>query len=449
MKQYTYKKLFKRFGVLFLVPNIYGMEYGVVKHDIYGEPSGEQFFMEVTKDALGIKNIHSPQEAIDKMQELFDAFEIRRKKDILQQIQLGGKNLAFYKGKAYINGLIPTIDIYDHLYLKTDQKSEYQVVQLYEVLGVNKEYSKKIETLARLNKCFNLLTHSIENFPIQFWNNIRGKDNSQIDAASNKYRKTYNNWNYKLQATVDYIKSLQDFGIDTRNLELSQELALNMQMLHNTYSEASQKVQNILAKYLEEFGKYIAYFNIYDSVKFLNEIYQLSKTYFLLDYWIDVIKRPEYNRYTHTEYMIRYLHQNELTPLYMISFFDVCKICEKMLAETTPEKSWRYNTFVVSAKKYANSRKRERPDDQTNFSLLLLQLHPKYFNYQFVPSKNQVHTNVKFPTLTPTASLGMLIRPSFGVAQPQTSFDISLENYNDGNEDEDMMDIDEDIMDID
>lgn len=100
MKQSTYKKLFKHFWVLFLVPNLYGMECGVVKHDInecwHKGISGEQTFVEVTRDALGIKNIHSPQEAIDTMGELFDAFNIRREKDEDMKTYLGGKNLAFY-----------------------------------------------------------------------------------------------------------------------------------------------------------------------------------------------------------------------------------------------------------------------------------------------------------------------------------------------------------------
>ena len=103
MKQSTYKKLFKRFWILFLVPNLYGMEYGVVKHNIneccYGKTSGEQAFVEVTKDALGIKNIHSPQEAIDTMGELFNAFNIRREKDEDMKTYLGGKTSHFIKEK--------------------------------------------------------------------------------------------------------------------------------------------------------------------------------------------------------------------------------------------------------------------------------------------------------------------------------------------------------------
>lgn len=52
------------------------------------------------------------------MGELFDAFNIRREKDEDMKTYLGGKNLAFYKGKAYINGLIPTDHSYDNLWLR-------------------------------------------------------------------------------------------------------------------------------------------------------------------------------------------------------------------------------------------------------------------------------------------------------------------------------------------
>ena len=380
MKQSTYKKLFKRFWVLFLVPNLYGMEYGVVKHNIneccYGKTSGEQTFVEVTKDALGIKNIHSPQEAIDTMGELFDAFNIRREKDEDTKTYLGGKNIAFYKGKAYINGLIPTDYSYDNLWLTNGKRAPYRVKQLYEVLGFNKSEAKKIEAIGRMSNNFHMLEKSVNYFPIQsFWEDIKDIPNAQISYALDDYRSHFKEWSHEyIKAAADYVISLRNLRIDTRNLRL------NPKNLHASYYKATKKTQELFMEYLKEFGKYIGYFNYDDSKNFLAEIRASSRFKSALDRWIDITQSPEYNRYTHTEYIIRYQHRNKSTPLYLISFNDVCKNCEQMLAETTPQKNGKYNAVVVSAENYANSRSRNRLDHLTNFSFLQLQLSPEYFH---------------------------------------------------------------------
>jgi len=379
MKQSMLKKLFKRFWILFFIPNLYGMEYGVIKHHIneYSHEGalGEQSFVEVAQDALGIKNIHSPQEAIDTIGELFDAFNIRREKDEDMKTYLGGKNIAFYKGKAYINGLIPTDYSYDNLWLTNGKRAPYRVKQLYEVLGFNKNEAKKIEAIGRMSNNFHMLEKSVNYFPVQsFWDDIKDIPNTQISYALNDYRSHFKEWSHEyLMATADYIKSLRDLRIDTRNLRL------NPRNLHTSYYKATKKILPLFREYLEEFGKYIAYFNHDDSKNFLAEIRASSRSKSALDRWIDIIQNPEYKRYTHTEYMIRYQHRNKSTPLWMISFNDVCKNCETMLAETTPQGSYEYNSVVISANEYANSRSRNRSDHLTNFNFLQLQLHPKYF----------------------------------------------------------------------
>ena len=395
---------------LFFIQNLYGAECGVVKHYInqcsYVEISSEHVFVNIIKEALGINNIRSPQEAINIMDELFKAFNKRKEKDKLQQTQLGGKNLAFYRGKAYINGLIPTNYGYDNLYLKNAKRPHFQVVQLYEVIGFDKVEAQKIEDMTRIRDNSAILMESSVEFYIRcFWNDIKGKTNFQIDALLQeqlqKYKKLSQEYDKvqciqeyeKIKATADYAKSLHNLGIDTKNLELTKDFASNVEKLHELYRKATKMTYEILEKYFEEFGKYVSYFSIDDSVEFLNEIHQLSKAPSAIDTWIGVIRKPEYNRYTHTEYMIRYIHRNESTPLCMISFYDVCKSCEKMLAETTTEESWKYNTLVVSAQEYANSRIRERLDDQTNFSLLLMQLHPKYFDNPFESNTPPTHIN--------------------------------------------------------
>ena len=380
MKQSTYKKLLKRFWVLFLVPNLYGMEYGEVKHNIdeccYGKTSGEQAFVEITKDALKIKSIHSPEEAIDIMGELFNAFNVRREKDEDMKTYLGGKNIAFYKGKAYINGFFPIDYSYDNLYLTNGKRAPYRVEQLYKVLGFNKSAAKKIEAIGRMSNNFHMLEKSVNYFPIQsFWDDIKDIPNTQISYALNDYRSHFKEWSHEyIKAAADYMISLRGLGVDTRNLRL------NLKNLHTSYYKATKKTQSLFGDYLKEFGKYIAYFNYDDSKNFLAEIRASSRSKSALDHWIDIIQSPEYNRYTHTEYMIRYQHRNKSAPLYLISFNDVCKNCEQMLAETTPQKNGKYNTVVVSAENYANSRSRNRLDHLTNFSFLQLQLHPKYFN---------------------------------------------------------------------
>ncbi|MCR4623287.1 MAG: hypothetical protein K5780_01335 [Alphaproteobacteria bacterium] len=390
MKQSTYRKLFKRFWVLFLVPNLYGMEYGVVKHNIneccYGKTSGEQALVEVTKDALGIKNIHSPQEAIDTMEELFDAFNIRREKDEDMKTYLGGKNIAFYKGKAYINGFFPIDYSYDNLWLTNGKRAPYHVKQLYEVLGFNKSAAKKIEAIGRMSNNFHMLEKSVNYFPIQsFWDDIKDIPNTQISCALDDYRRHFKEWSHEyIKAAADYVISLRNLRINTKNLKL------NSKNLDTSYYKATKKTQELFREYLKEFGKYIAYFNYDDSKNFLAEIRAAGRSQSALNRWIEIIQNPEYNRYTHTEYMIRYQHRNKSTPLYLISFNDVCKNCEQMLAETTPQKNRKINTVVVSAENYANSRSRNRLNHLTNFSFLQLQLHPKYFNASSVSNTNNV-----------------------------------------------------------
>lgn len=396
MKLSSYKKLFKRFWMFFFIPNLYGMECGVVGNHINQcsqiESDGKRAFVGISKDALGIENISSSEEVINIMDELFRAFVVRRNKDEETKTYLGGKNLAFYKGDAYINGLIPTNYGYDNLWLKSGKRKPYHVKQLYEVLGFNKNEAKKLENMTRIRNNFYVLFNSSEKHYVRsFWNKIRGKTYSEINTLLNAELKQYGDWSYeygenecaeeseKIKAVSDYIKALHGLGIATKDWELSKDLEPRLKTLHKSYCEAAAKTQKVLEKYLEEFGKYITYFDIDDGVEFLTTIYQLSSSKAALDCWIKTFSEPKYKRYTHTEYMIRYMHRNETTPLCIISLNDACKICEQMLAKTTSQESGRYNTIIISAQKYANSRARERLDDNTNFSFLQIQMHPKYF----------------------------------------------------------------------
>ena len=223
---------------------------------------------------------------------------------------------------------------------------------------------------------FHMLEKSVNYFPIQsFWDDIKDIPNTQISCALDDYRRHFKEWSHEyIKAAADYVISLRNLRINTKNLKL------NSKNLDTSYYKATKKTQELFREYLKEFGKYIAYFNYDDSKNFLAEIRAAGRSQSALNRWIEIIQNPEYNRYTHTEYMIRYQHRNKSTPLYLISFNDVCKNCEQMLAETTPQKNGKYNTVVVSAENYANSRSRNRLDHLTNFSFLQLQLHPKYFN---------------------------------------------------------------------
>lgn len=398
--------------MLSFIPNLYGMECGVVGNYINQccqiESDGKRAFVGISKDALGIENISSSEEVINIMDELFRAFEARRAKDEETKTYLSGKNLAFYKGDAYINGLIPTNYGYDDLWLKNGRRKPYHVKQLYEVLGFDKNEAKKLENMTRIRNNFYVLVNSSEKLYVRsFWNKIRGKTYSEINTLLNAELKQYTDWSYeysanecaeeyeKIKAVSDYIKALYGLGIDTKDLELSKDLEPRLKTLHKSYCEATDKTQKVFKKYLDEFGKYITYFDNNDGTEFLTTIYQLSSSKATLDCWIRTFSEPKYKRYTHTEYMIKYMHRNETTPLCIISLNDVCKSCEQMLAKTTPQESGRYNTMVISMQEYASSRARERLDDDINFSFLQIQMHPKYFHnlLKAIPSSDTQATD--------------------------------------------------------
>ncbi len=248
------------------------------------------------------------------------------------------------------------------------------------MLGYNKDEAKEIEDMARISNNFLPLKEAVERnyYSVKnFWNVIREKTKIRdIDPILIEHVRKYNQeWIHNcMKAAADYIKSLRRLGIYTKNLELSDN------GLEYSYRESIKRVQSLFKEYLVRFGKYISYFNPNDSTEFLTKINQSNN----LNYWIDLASK--YNRYTHTEYMIRYQHGNKSSPLHLISYLDVCENCEQMLAETTPQENMKYNTVVISEQEYSwndknkSTRKKQRSDDLTNFSFFQLQLDWKYFH---------------------------------------------------------------------
>ncbi len=101
-------KVNKKYGVavdLDKYPNfIKAIEQALGVNDPDLQKEAISSFIKAVEQALGIDNLVSPEDALDMVRESFDAFEIRREKNESKRTKLGGKNILFYNGDAYLNG---------------------------------------------------------------------------------------------------------------------------------------------------------------------------------------------------------------------------------------------------------------------------------------------------------------------------------------------------------
>ena len=188
-----------------------------------------------------------------------------------------------------------------------------------------------------------------------------------------------------LIAVADYMRSLNDLKVYTRNLEFCDD------GLFKSFNEAENKTRDLMKGYLEAFGKYIKKLDENDGSNFLERL-KNSKSYLKdiqeLYYGSKEDDLSYYKKYTHTERMVQYL-RNQKEPFYAVSYNDPCtnlnpsiNRCEQMLAEITPEDDTKPNTIVISGCPYYGSRgdkinqRRENPD-LVNHSLWLFQLSPE------------------------------------------------------------------------
>lgn len=371
-------KVNKKYGVavdLDKYPNfIKAIEQALGVNDPDLQKEAISSFIKAAEQALGIDNLVSTEDALDMIGESFDAFEIRRKKNESKRTKLGGKNILFYKGDAYLNGLIPINYDYDNLWINSKRRPPYKVMQLCDILEYG-DRKKELEAIGRIAYCFPLLSESIKSMDYStirsFWNKIKFQKNKEINSTFEAYLNISNTWSYKyddfdkhLKAAADYIKSLNELGVYTRNLKF------NEKGLSESFYKVENKTKDLTKGYLEEFGKYIKELDENDGNNFLKYL-KNSKNYLEdiqeLYYGSEEDSLSYYKKYTHTERMPQYLRKRDSIlsePFYAVSYNDPCTNffnssidrCEQMLAEITPEDGDKPNTVVISGCPYYDSR---------------------------------------------------------------------------------------------
>ncbi len=221
-----------------------------------------------------------------------------------------------------------------------------------------------MNAIADIYEIFPKLTEAFSYFPIQkFWNEAKFQKNSEIGQTVLRYKEKYKPWSYKyLELAANYIMSSRNLQINTIHMDFKQEDLLI------SYRKAEKTNKDFLIK----FGEYIGTFNKEDKDSFINQLQNIKNS---------LKEAPDlcnmYKRYAHTEYMVKYLQKqngNEAEPLYMVSYYDICQNCEKLLAETTKEENEKNNTIVISVHNYIDSRYRDRPKDLVNKSFLQIHL---------------------------------------------------------------------------
>ena len=405
-------KFLKFLWVILIVPSLYGMEnlaqnsnkrpyslsevqtkdqgpnskkaktdkkYGVVKHSLDDCPD----LINVVKQILKV-DVSTKEKAKDLIIEAFGS---------LDENKIEGTNFILWNGTINLNGLIPISDFDDSLKIEGVREKPYPVMQLCEVLGYkDKKIKKKLEAAGKIAYCSPLIYEALTwNTIYKFWYDIRGKGNRQINSMFTKHMKKSKNWPEKdpkfdtyLIATADYMKSLNDLKIYTRNLKF------NEKGLSESFYKVENKTKDLMKGYLEAFGKYIKELDENDGSNFLKHL-KGSKSYLNDIYELNLEYRENtlsyYKKYTHTEWIVRYLRKQE--PLHMMSYCDPCTSfkphmdrCEQMLAEITPEDGDKPNTVVISGCPYYDSRNsgvRQAMENSNliNYSLWLYQLSPE------------------------------------------------------------------------
>ena len=403
-------KFLKFLWVLFIVPTVrgmvvnpdlkYGMTQDMIKEDIEFIESMEK---KAVKESLGINEINSSEDVKASVEEVVQAINgIKLKNDA------DGINFLFWKGVAYLNGLIPTG--YNRFWLNKSQlnkrKKSYRVMQLYKMLGY-KDKRDEIEAADAIAYCLPLLNKSLYWKSINiFLNEAKVRTNTEIDSMlEERIEKSENQMVQYLEAAAKYIKSLHSLGIGTNYLKF------NKNGLFKSFNEAENKTKDLMREYLEAFGKYMKELNENDGNRFLEELVIIDNLQRPISYLIEARNlwtKKKYNLYTHTERMTQYLRKQKnllSEPFCAVSYYDPCTDsdpqidhCEQIFAKTTPEeliqkrkhsdenetsteKYYRPNAIIVSGRPYGSRnsdiRQARENTDLVNHSLWLFQLNLK------------------------------------------------------------------------
>ena len=302
-------------------------------------------FVETVNKIFGI-NTHSKKEAESLIWEAFNTFEPYKK----------GRNILFWDGNAYVNGALSVFPVSD-LRIKGE---DYHVIQLYEILGYKRE---NIEAVAIISNGFPLLNRAITWFSIRnFWEEAKSQKDSKINETLHKHKRSCRRYFHEyIEQAADYIKAARVLGINTKNLDFSSEGLLK------PYTEAEEIVRGFLKKY----SKYIGEFNKEDQKRFIEDMNNIKN----LLYAPSLLE--DYSIYAHTEYIVRYLQKRsgkKAEPTYMASYYDMCRDCEILFAESTQQEFGKDNTIIISGYDYKLSRSRGHPSILSNKSFLQIQL---------------------------------------------------------------------------
>lgn len=393
MKQYI--KFLKFLWVLFIVPVVYGTEvnqqpqFGVVEHSIDKCPN----LIEVVDQMLKVST-HSKKEAEGFVKSVLRTFGEHMGPSM---------NFLLWDGQIYLNGLIPISDFGDSLQIEGVREDPYPVVQLCDMLGYKDiKEKKRLEAARGIAYSFPLLNKSLYWTSISaFLNEAKGKTGVRIDSMLEERREKCEDLEVKyLEAAADYIKSLRSLGIGTKYLRF------NKNGLFESFNEAENKTRDLMKGYLNAFGNYISFLDPDDGNSFLEELDRVNNLQKPVSYLVEAYKlwsRPEYNPYTHTEYMVWYQVKRdglETKPLWVISFLDACLDCERLFARVIskkenstyktgfkrrrldsvkPSTDNEYNVIIISGCDYKERRSNLRFPELINPRVLEIQLSPDFY----------------------------------------------------------------------
>lgn len=299
----------------------------------------DENFLKVINEAFGVHLIDR-KEGESLVWEALNAFEHHKK----------GKNILFWNGKAYVSGLfsyVPDLRI---------RGKVYHVTKLYEILGYKEE---EISALGSIPDGFPLLNKSMNWFSIKnFWEEAKKQEDSEINETLQKHKGLCKRYFHKyLECATEYIKSSRNLGINTKNLNLNSEGLL----------KPYKKAEKVMREFLEKFSNYIGEFNKEDQKQFIKDMNNTKNLLYAPSLF------DNYGKYWHTEYMVRYLQKHD-KPIYSVSYYDMCRQCEMLFAESTREELGKDNTIIISGYDYKMSRSKGHPYILSNKSFLQMQL---------------------------------------------------------------------------
>ncbi|MBO7642370.1 MAG: hypothetical protein J6S86_04385 [Alphaproteobacteria bacterium] len=366
-------------------------KYGIVTNSIHDCPN----FVKVVGDILKI-DISSEEEAKSLLTNIFCVFKKRRNEVKNIEGKYRSTNILLWDGKLFLNGAMNISHCFDDFSYSTSDRCihAYPTIQLCDLIDFKVIEMEAIQNIVNIfPKLWKILTTIQPDLDDEirlsigsFFNKTKGAKNDQeISKILQEYKKKYakNKRKFELiELESRYVKSIRILGIDTpvcNSLEGE---------IRESFEISKDIIRTKINEFLEKFGKYIKLFNNEDGELFLNQVRKLKELNMTISKYLECAEilclESQFNRYTHTEYMVRYFQkQNNAMkiPLYMISFFDACPNCEEKFAEITSQQEGKFNTIMISGFPYHSSRSdnglelRKNSSNSVNSSFLQIRLN--------------------------------------------------------------------------